>query len=99
MKPRVRRDLQRPACPAQAVRVRPGPILQPFEERQNVGIAPPRIAALPPVVEILRGATIKNVAVERGRPAQHLAARAAGRPRSRYFHALDEAREQKYLLL
>ncbi len=59
-------DFQFTATSATVVVIAARPILQPFEHRQDVGIAPTGIAALRPMVEIGRGAAIENVAVDGG---------------------------------
>src|SRR5258708_5177075 len=51
------------------------PPLQPLEVGQDIGIAPAAIAELRPGVEILALAAVVDVAVDRGRTAQRLAAR------------------------
>ena len=84
------------------------PPLQPLEIGQHVRIAPAAIAELRPGVEILALAAIVDVAVDRGRAAQRLAARrvdaAAAGPRARlllvgpvdalHVERLDEAGRQ-----
>ena len=72
-------DRERPADPVQRV-LAPLLILGAAEVRQYVVEAPAGIAELPPVIEIRRLAAQVEQAVDRARPAQHLAARLDDRP-------------------
>jgi hypothetical protein len=82
-------DGERAVAPAIGIVALADPPLQPLEVRQHVRIAPAAIAELSPGVEILALAAIVDVAVDRGRAAERLAARrvdaAASGPRPRFL--------------
>src|SRR3989442_15357120 len=75
-----------PAAPEGVSPPPAAPPLQPLEVRQHVGIAPAAIAHLRPGIKILTLAAVVDVAVDRGRSAERLAARridaAAAGPRA-----------------
>src|SRR5205085_12289181 len=68
-------DGERPLAAAERVLAFADPALQPLEVRQHIRIAPAAIAHLRPGIEILALAAVVDVAVDRGRAAERLAAR------------------------
>ncbi len=103
-----RRDGQIAVAPAKRFIALADPPLQPLEVGQDIRIAPAAIAELRPGIEILTLAAVVDVAVDRGRSAQRLAARrvdaapAGPRPRllligpvdALHVERLDEAGRQ-----